>query len=228
MKQLVKITLAAAVTMAANSAFATLPESCCYILNDENRLTKNAANSISYDFTGNGITDATASSLSGELVQFNNSLGIDDGSKSWFGSNDDLDIESNKGKKKTEVITVEFANTVAFKGFYVGAYQYRQKAYNWDGIYYKDSGTIELRGYNTAGQLVLNTSNTVADSIYQTFDKFINAATNVSKIELFATGNTSFTLAAVCYDEATEVPVPAAAWLFGSALASLAGLRRRK
>ena len=63
-----------------------------------------------------------------------------------------------------------------------------------------------------------------------TYDYTINAAADSFKIVLLGNvaAQTSFDNVGIIVPDTTAVPVPAAAWLFGSALAGLVAVRRNK
>ena len=79
---------------------------------------------------------------------------------------------------------------------------------------------------DNSGEIDFNGNGT--DWATYTYDYTINAAADAFKIVLVGNsgGNTSFDNVGV--NVASAVPVPAAAWLFGSALAGLVAVRRNK
>lgn len=175
------------------------------------------SSATSFDFTGygssnnasvvnvlsnDGLFTATVTSASGGNVGAYNldGFGVKDGFFNLGG------IQDN------EVLRVDFSQTLD-----IGTLTLRQ----WEG-----PDNVILRGYGTGGSVTLNTDSCA----FCTAETFTVNLTDIDylTIEGNSFGTVAFLAGLGNVSAPSEVPVPAAAWLFGSALVGLAGLKRKK
>jgi len=139
--------------------------------------------------------------------------GLVEGGGGWGGGfvyKDDAPSLASMGLTAGETYTFQF-DMISSEAGTTGI-----KVESWGaGASLDNSGEIDFNGNGT-------------DWVTYTYDYTINAAADAFKIVLVGNsgGNTSFDNVGI--NVASAVPVPAAAWLFGSALAGLVAVRRNK
>ena len=88
--------------------------------------------------------------------------------------------------------------------------------------FFEDGATVEIFGYDTSAS-VLSRTVPIETGSFQTIT-FDPAWANLERLEMFNDGSAVLSLDNIAIN---VVPIPAAVWLFGSALAGLGWLRRK-
>ena len=138
--------------------------------------------------------------------------------------------------------TIGTAPQIPDKAMMIGAWGFGFDLYGDDfslssfdiGFLNGSGGTINLRGYRDGGQILSEVINASAGYTLPSYQTILLGASweNLDRIRFDITPDSCCPGSASALDNivlttATAVPVPAAVWLFGSALAGLGWLRRK-
>lgn len=176
-------------------------------------LASSLSQAATFDFTGHGNAAAAANQTVDGITVTVSAPGEDLGYYNLDGLGVKTGFFNLPGLQNNETLRVDFSETVD-----IATLTMRQ----WEG-----PDSIVLVGYGTGSALTLDNDSCAFCSA----ETFNIGLTGIDYLTI--TGNSGLTVTLLAglggvTATASEVPVPAAAWLFGSALVGLAGIGRRK